>query len=97
MPVNVITLTHDFGLVSPAGSPDPPSAYFWRQVPLPAARGPLYFLQESTRKYGRLFITSLATFAEKFLLQLDEVVTIDDVQVASKWHHRPCALAPGGG
>nr|XP_019584733.1 PREDICTED: coiled-coil domain-containing protein 180 isoform X2 [Rhinolophus sinicus] len=39
-------------------------------------------LEESTRKCGRLFITSLATFAEKFLLQLDEVVTIDDVQVA---------------
>ncbi|KAF6327036.1 coiled-coil domain containing 180 [Rhinolophus ferrumequinum] len=39
-------------------------------------------LEESTRKCGCLFITSLATFAEKFLLQLDEVVTIDDVQVA---------------
>lgn len=39
-------------------------------------------LEESTRKCGRLFITSLATFAEKFLLQLDEMVTIDDVQVA---------------
>ncbi|XP_016001752.2 coiled-coil domain-containing protein 180 isoform X2 [Rousettus aegyptiacus] len=39
-------------------------------------------LEEFTRKYGRFFITSLATFTEKFLLQLDEVVTIDDVQVA---------------
>ncbi|KAM8940878.1 coiled-coil domain-containing protein 180 [Lycaon pictus] len=39
-------------------------------------------LEEFTRKYGRFFIASLATFAEKFLLQLDEVVTIDDVQVA---------------
>ncbi|KAM5258480.1 coiled-coil domain-containing protein 180 isoform 2-T4 [Hipposideros larvatus] len=39
-------------------------------------------LEEATRKYGRVFITSLAAFAEKFLLQLDEVVTIDDVQVA---------------
>uniref|UniRef100_A0AC11D8Z6 Coiled-coil domain containing 180 n=1 Tax=Ovis aries TaxID=9940 RepID=A0AC11D8Z6_SHEEP len=39
-------------------------------------------LEESTRKYARFFIASLATFTEKFLLQLDEVVTIDDVQVA---------------
>ncbi|XP_066223707.1 coiled-coil domain-containing protein 180 [Saccopteryx leptura] len=39
-------------------------------------------LEETTRKYARLFIASLATFTEKFLLQLDEVVTIDDVQVA---------------
>ncbi|XP_044776536.1 LOW QUALITY PROTEIN: coiled-coil domain-containing protein 180 [Neomonachus schauinslandi] len=39
-------------------------------------------LEEFTRKYGRSFIASLATFTEKFLLQLDEVVTIDDVQVA---------------
>ncbi|XP_045636591.1 LOW QUALITY PROTEIN: coiled-coil domain-containing protein 180 [Ursus americanus] len=39
-------------------------------------------LEEFTRKYGRFFIASLATFTEKFLLQLDEVVTIDDVQVA---------------
>ncbi|XP_039712072.1 coiled-coil domain-containing protein 180 [Pteropus medius] len=39
-------------------------------------------LEEFTKKYGRFFITSLATFTEKFLLQLDEVVTIDDVQVA---------------
>uniref|UniRef100_A0A8D1M9A2 Coiled-coil domain containing 180 n=1 Tax=Sus scrofa TaxID=9823 RepID=A0A8D1M9A2_PIG len=39
-------------------------------------------LEEFTRKYCRFFIASLATFTEKFLLQLDEVVTIDDVQVA---------------
>ncbi|KAM9082498.1 coiled-coil domain-containing protein 180 isoform 4-T7 [Megaptera novaeangliae] len=39
-------------------------------------------LEEFTRKYSRFFIASLATFTEKFLLQLDEVVTIDDVQVA---------------
>ncbi|CAM9821291.1 unnamed protein product [Rangifer tarandus platyrhynchus] len=39
-------------------------------------------LEECTRKYARFFIASLATFTEKFLLQLDEVVTIDDVQVA---------------
>ncbi|XP_054440931.1 LOW QUALITY PROTEIN: coiled-coil domain-containing protein 180 [Pteronotus mesoamericanus] len=39
-------------------------------------------LEECARKHGRLFIASLATFTEKFLLQLDEVVTIDDVQVA---------------
>uniref|UniRef100_A0A8C9M4B5 Coiled-coil domain containing 180 n=1 Tax=Panthera tigris altaica TaxID=74533 RepID=A0A8C9M4B5_PANTA len=39
-------------------------------------------LEEFTRKYGRFFIASLATFTEKFLLQLDEVVTIDDVRVA---------------
>uniref|UniRef100_A0A8C5L5C7 Coiled-coil domain containing 180 n=1 Tax=Jaculus jaculus TaxID=51337 RepID=A0A8C5L5C7_JACJA len=39
-------------------------------------------LEEFIRKYGRLFISSLATFTEKFLLQLDEVITIDDIQVA---------------
>ncbi|XP_039090675.1 coiled-coil domain-containing protein 180 isoform X1 [Hyaena hyaena] len=39
-------------------------------------------LEESTRKYGRFFIANLASFAEKFLLQLDEVVTIDDIRVA---------------
>ncbi|XP_007472334.1 PREDICTED: LOW QUALITY PROTEIN: coiled-coil domain containing 180, partial [Lipotes vexillifer] len=39
-------------------------------------------LEELTRKYSRFFIASLAAFTEKFLLQLDEVVTIDDVQVA---------------
>nr|XP_054514293.1 coiled-coil domain-containing protein 180 isoform X2 [Pan troglodytes] len=39
-------------------------------------------LEECTRRNGQVFITNLATFTEKFLLQLDEVVTIDDVQVA---------------
>uniref|UniRef100_A0A2K6GB33 Coiled-coil domain containing 180 n=1 Tax=Propithecus coquereli TaxID=379532 RepID=A0A2K6GB33_PROCO len=39
-------------------------------------------LEELTWKNGRCFIASLATFTEKFLVQLDEVVTIDDVQVA---------------
>ncbi|XP_059957228.1 LOW QUALITY PROTEIN: coiled-coil domain-containing protein 180 [Mesoplodon densirostris] len=39
-------------------------------------------LEEFTRKYSRIFIASLAAFTEKLLLQLDEVVTIDDVQVA---------------
>ncbi|XP_075415622.1 coiled-coil domain-containing protein 180 [Tenrec ecaudatus] len=38
-------------------------------------------LQELANKCGRLFISSLANFTEKFLLQLDEVVTIDDVQI----------------
>ncbi|XP_060055111.1 coiled-coil domain-containing protein 180 isoform X3 [Erinaceus europaeus] len=39
-------------------------------------------LEEFTKKYSKFFIASLATFTEKFLLQLDEVVTIDDIQVA---------------
>ncbi|XP_045418468.1 coiled-coil domain-containing protein 180 [Lemur catta] len=39
-------------------------------------------LEESTWKNSRCFIASLAAFTEKFLMQLDEVVTIDDVQVA---------------
>ncbi|XP_045878628.1 coiled-coil domain-containing protein 180 isoform X1 [Meles meles] len=39
-------------------------------------------LEELTRRYGRHFIANLASFSEKFLLQLDEVVTIDDVRVA---------------
>ncbi|XP_006887023.1 PREDICTED: coiled-coil domain-containing protein 180 [Elephantulus edwardii] len=38
-------------------------------------------LEELSRKYGRVFIISLANFTEKFLLQLDEVVTVDDIQV----------------
>ncbi|KAK2504874.1 hypothetical protein MC885_011298 [Smutsia gigantea] len=40
-------------------------------------------LEDFTRTSGQCFIASLATFAEKLLLQLDEVVTIDDVQTAS--------------
>ncbi|KAF5920319.1 hypothetical protein HPG69_003232, partial [Diceros bicornis minor] len=39
-------------------------------------------LEEFTRKSSQFFIASLATFTEKFLLQLDEVLTIDDVQAA---------------
>uniref|UniRef100_A0A2K5JC45 DUF4455 domain-containing protein n=1 Tax=Colobus angolensis palliatus TaxID=336983 RepID=A0A2K5JC45_COLAP len=39
-------------------------------------------LEECTRRNGQVFITNLAAFTEKFLLQLDEVVTVDDVQVA---------------
>ncbi|XP_023421292.1 coiled-coil domain-containing protein 180 [Cavia porcellus] len=39
-------------------------------------------LEDSARKYSHFFITSLATFTEKLLLQLDEVVTVDDIQVA---------------
>ncbi|XP_014441491.1 coiled-coil domain-containing protein 180 isoform X2 [Tupaia chinensis] len=45
-------------------------------------------LEEFTRNYGRIFITSLASFTEKFLLQLDDVVTIDDIQVAKMEHRR---------
>ena len=63
----------------------------WGQTSLPAAADSPCSLQEFTRKYGRFFIASLATFTEKFLLQLDEVVTIDDVRVASKWCRGPCA------
>uniref|UniRef100_A0A8D2DDX5 Coiled-coil domain containing 180 n=1 Tax=Sciurus vulgaris TaxID=55149 RepID=A0A8D2DDX5_SCIVU len=50
-------------------------------------------LEEVTRRCGHVFITSLASFTEKFLLQLDEVVTIDDIQVASKGH-QPCISSP---
>ncbi|XP_073083402.1 coiled-coil domain-containing protein 180 isoform X2 [Manis javanica] len=39
-------------------------------------------LEDFSRKSGQFFIASLAAFTEKFLLQLDEVVTIDDVQIA---------------
>ncbi|XP_023561251.1 coiled-coil domain-containing protein 180 [Octodon degus] len=39
-------------------------------------------LEEFARKYSHFFITSLATFTEKLLLQLDEVITVDDIQVA---------------
>ncbi|XP_045152463.1 coiled-coil domain-containing protein 180 [Echinops telfairi] len=38
-------------------------------------------LEELANKCGRLFISSLASFTEKLLLQLDEVVTIDDIQI----------------
>ncbi|XP_013368704.1 PREDICTED: coiled-coil domain-containing protein 180 isoform X2 [Chinchilla lanigera] len=51
-------------------------------------------LEEYARKYGHFFITSLATFTEKLLLQLDEVVTVDDIQVASK-HPRPVLWSQG--
>ncbi|ERE84149.1 Maternal tudor protein containing protein, partial [Cricetulus griseus] len=37
--------------------------------------------KEFAKKYSRFFIASLASFTEKFMLQLDEVVTIDDMQV----------------
>ncbi|KFO19096.1 hypothetical protein H920_19559 [Fukomys damarensis] len=39
-------------------------------------------LEEFARNYSHFFITSLATFTEKLLFQLDEVVTVDDIQVA---------------
>uniref|UniRef100_A0A8C0WS46 Coiled-coil domain-containing protein 180 n=2 Tax=Castor canadensis TaxID=51338 RepID=A0A8C0WS46_CASCN len=39
-------------------------------------------LEEFAKKHGRFFIVSLASFTEKFLLQLDELVTMDDIQVA---------------
>lgn len=84
-------LINDFGLVSSMGSTNPPSVGLWRKVPLPIALGYLCFLQDFSRKSGQFFIASLAAFTEKFLLQLDEVVTIDDVQIASKWH----CLCPG--
>ncbi|XP_057647171.1 coiled-coil domain-containing protein 180 [Chionomys nivalis] len=38
-------------------------------------------MEEFAKKYSRFFIASLASFTEKFLIQLDEVVTIDDLQV----------------
>ena len=72
-------------------SPNPSSACLWRQGPLLITPCSPCFLQECIRKYARFFIASLATFTEKFLLQLDEVVTIDDVQVASM---RPAGLGP---
>lgn len=43
------------------------------------------FFQEFAKKYSRFFIASLASFTEKFLIQLDEVVTIDDIQVPREW------------
>ncbi|KAM5298475.1 coiled-coil domain-containing protein 180 [Ctenodactylus gundi] len=39
-------------------------------------------LEEFTKKYGHSFIVNLATFTEKLLLQLDEVITMDDIHVA---------------
>nr|XP_034491854.1 coiled-coil domain-containing protein 180 [Marmota flaviventris] len=44
-------------------------------------------LEEVTRSCGHFFIMSLASFTEKFLLQLDELITIDDIQVART---KPC-------
>ena len=79
MPVSLDTVDSWAGL---AHTPVPESCS-WRQIPLSVALCLLCLLQEFTRKYCRFFIASLATFTEKFLLQLDEVVTIDDVQVAS--------------
>lgn len=45
-------------------------------------------LEDCARKCSRVFIISLATFTEKFLLQLDEVITMDDIQVAKMEHPR---------
>nr|XP_051712238.1 coiled-coil domain-containing protein 180 isoform X2 [Oryctolagus cuniculus] len=45
-------------------------------------------LEDCARKCSRIFITSLANFTEKFLLQLDEVITMDDIQVAKMEHPR---------
>ncbi|XP_069866287.1 coiled-coil domain-containing protein 180 isoform X1 [Dipodomys merriami] len=39
-------------------------------------------LEEFAWKYGRFFIVSLANFTERFLQQLDEVITVDDIQTA---------------
>ncbi|XP_040594831.1 coiled-coil domain-containing protein 180 isoform X2 [Mesocricetus auratus] len=38
-------------------------------------------MEEFAKKYSHFFIASLASFTEKFLMQLDEVITIDDIQV----------------
>ncbi|XP_028626104.1 coiled-coil domain-containing protein 180 [Grammomys surdaster] len=38
-------------------------------------------MEEFVKKYARFFIANLASFTERFLLQLDEVITIDDIQV----------------
>ncbi|XP_036034437.1 coiled-coil domain-containing protein 180 [Onychomys torridus] len=38
-------------------------------------------MEDFAKRYSRFFIASLASFTEKFLMQLDEVVTIDDIQV----------------
>lgn len=40
--------------------------------------------QGSTAECAQEFFASLAAFTEKLLLELDETITIDDVQVASK-------------
>lgn len=38
-------------------------------------------MEEFAKKYARFFISNLASFTERFLMQLDEVITIDDIQV----------------
>ncbi|XP_051017528.1 coiled-coil domain-containing protein 180 [Acomys russatus] len=38
-------------------------------------------MEQFARKYSRFFIVSLASFTEKFLIQLDDVITIDDIQI----------------
>ncbi|NP_001414613.1 coiled-coil domain-containing protein 180 isoform X1 [Rattus norvegicus] len=38
-------------------------------------------MEETAKKYARFFIANLASFTERFLIQLDEVITIDDIQV----------------
>ena len=88
MPVNFDTVDSWPWFCLTHCSPNPSSAYLWRQGPLIAPCS-LCFLQECIRKYARFFIATLATFTEK-------VVTIDDVQVASMRPTGLCALAPGG-
>ncbi|KFQ83319.1 Coiled-coil domain-containing protein 180, partial [Phaethon lepturus] len=41
-------------------------------------------LQDCAAECAQNFVSALATFTEKLLLELDESITIDDVQVASK-------------
>ncbi|XP_060235849.1 LOW QUALITY PROTEIN: coiled-coil domain-containing protein 180 [Meriones unguiculatus] len=36
-------------------------------------------MEEFAKKYSNFFIMSLASFTEKFLMQLDDVVTVDDI------------------
>ncbi|XP_055973439.1 coiled-coil domain-containing protein 180 [Sorex fumeus] len=45
-------------------------------------------LEEFTKKSTMLFINNLAIFTEKFLMQLDEVVTTDDIQTAKVYPPR---------
>ncbi|KFV55435.1 Coiled-coil domain-containing protein 180 [Tyto alba] len=41
-------------------------------------------LQDCAAECAQNFVSALAAFTEKLLLELDETITIDDVQVASK-------------
>lgn len=49
--------------------------------------------QDCAAECGQSFFSALAALTEKLLLELDETITVDDVQVAGK-KRRDCLFRP---